>query len=74
MATDQKQLNVRVDEDVLGRVKERAARQGMSVQAYVSGLVEQDVDPTREYFVAGLVDDLSAALAEFEESFPAGQR
>jgi hypothetical protein len=74
MATDQKQLNVRVDEDVLGRVKARAARQGMSVQAYVSGLVAQDVDPAREDFVSGLVDDLVGALAEFEESFPAGQR
>ncbi|MDX3078391.1 hypothetical protein [Streptomyces sp. MI02-7b] len=73
MATDQQQFDVRVG-DVLGRVRERAARQGMSVQVSVSGLVEQDVDPAGEDFVAGLVDDMTATLAEFEENFPAGLR
>ncbi|MEC4019833.1 hypothetical protein [Streptomyces sp. H27-D2] len=74
MATDQKQLNVRVGEDVLGRIKDRAAHQGMSVQAYVSGLVEQDVDPARDAFVAGLSDDMAELLGEFETAFEAGQR
>jgi hypothetical protein len=74
MATDQKQLNVRVDEEVLDRVKSRAANRGMSVQSYVSGLVERDVDPARDSFVVGLSDDMSDLLAEFEDTFAAGQR
>ncbi|MGH4035190.1 plasmid mobilization protein [Actinomycetota bacterium Odt1-20B] len=74
MASDLKQLNVRVDPRTHERLTARAKRRGMSVQAYVSGLVESDVTPERDAFVSGLVGDMSELLDEFEDRFEAGNR
>lgn len=68
------QLNVRVAPSTRAALKAHAEGNGQSVQAYVSGLVESAVDPDREAFVSGLVDDMTGLLAEFEEALPAGQR
>ncbi|WP_424891470.1 hypothetical protein [Streptomyces sp. XH2] len=74
MATELKQLNVRVKPRTHELLKARADRNGVTVQAYVSGLVESEVDPVRDSFVSGLVDDMTELLAEFEETFEAGSR
>jgi uncharacterized protein (DUF1778 family) len=75
MATEQKkQLNVRVKARTVDLLKERAERSGVTVQAYVSGLVESSVDPARDAFVSGLVDDMTELLDEFEDAFEAGER
>ncbi|NBE55079.1 hypothetical protein [Streptomyces boluensis] len=74
MATDHKQLNVRLPSQTHALAKANADRRGLSVQAYVSGLVEEDVDPARDAFVSGLVDDLTELLGEFEDAFEAGLR
>ncbi|MGW1076428.1 toxin-antitoxin system HicB family antitoxin [Streptomyces sp. NPDC002537] len=74
MATEQKQLNVRVDPLTHTLLKARADRMGVSLQAYVSGLVESEVDPVRDAFVSGLVDDMVELLPEFEEAFGVGDR
>jgi hypothetical protein len=74
MTADLTQLNVRVPQETKDRLVGRAAHRGMSVQAYVSHLVESDVNPDREHFVSGLVDDMSSLLAEFDGTFGAGSR
>lgn len=74
MDTDLKQLNVRVPAKTHDLLKKRAGRSHMSVQAYVSGLVAKDIDPSREAFVAGLVSDMTDLVDEFDEAFEAGNR
>lgn len=74
MDSDLKQLNVRVPATTHDLLKERAGRSHMSVQAYVSGLVMKDIDPSREAFVAGLVGDMTELVDEFDEAFEAGNR
>ncbi|MFG2502225.1 hypothetical protein ACGFSB_28940 [Streptomyces sp. NPDC048441] len=74
MDTDLKQLNVRVPAKTHDLLKKRAGRSHMSVQAYVSGLVEKDIDPSREAFVSGLVGDMTDLLDEFEDAFDVGNR
>lgn len=74
MDSDLKQLNVRVSAKTHDLIKKRADRSHMSVQAYVSRLVERDIDPSREAFVAGLVSDMTDLLDEFDEAFEAGNR
>jgi hypothetical protein len=74
MAADEKQLNVRVRARTHELLAERVQRRGVTMQAYVSGLIESDVDPARDAFVAGLTDDMTALLGEFEESFDTGSR
>ncbi|MEW1925727.1 hypothetical protein [Streptomyces sp. NPDC088360] len=74
MDSDLKQLNVRVPAKTHDLLKKRAGRSHMSVQAYVSGLVEKDIDPSREAFVAGLVSDMADLVDEFDEAFEAGNR
>lgn len=74
MTADLTQLNVRVPQETKDRLVDRAAHRKMSVQAYVSHLVESDVNPDREHFVSGLVDDMSDLVAEFDDAFEAGNR
>ncbi|MDG4857831.1 toxin-antitoxin system HicB family antitoxin [Streptomyces sp. T-3] len=74
MEGNEKQLNVRVKPRTHALIKKKAARHGVSVQAFVSGLVESEVDPDREAFVSGLVDDMTELLPEFEDAFEVGQR
>ncbi|MFI6690084.1 hypothetical protein [Streptomyces sp. NPDC050485] len=74
MAADEKQLNVRVRARTHELLAERVQRRGVTMQAYVSGLIESDVDPARDAFVAGLTDDMIDLLGEFEESFDTGSR
>lgn len=74
MEADLEQLNVRVPATTHDLLKKRAGRRHMSVQAYVSGLVEKDIDPSREAFVAGLVSDMTDLADEFDEAFEAGNR
>lgn len=74
MAAEQRQLNVRVGVHTHERLTARAKRRGMTVQAYVSGLVESEVDPARDAFVSGLVEDMGELLGEFEDAFEAGSR
>lgn len=74
MAADEKQLNVRVRARTHELLAERVQRRGVTMQAYVSGLIETDIDPARDPFVAGLVDDMTDLLAEFDDAFDAGSR
>ncbi|MCC3772622.1 hypothetical protein [Streptomyces sp. UNOC14_S4] len=71
---EQKQLNVRVAPHTYALLKARADRKGVTLQSYVSGLVESEVDPVRDAFVSGVVDDMAELLPEFEGAFPAGER
>ncbi|AVZ71084.1 hypothetical protein SLUN_01290 [Streptomyces lunaelactis] len=74
METEKKQLNVRVGARTHELLTARAKRRGVTIQAYVSGIVESEVDPQRDAFVSGLVDDMTDLLVEFEETFEAGKR
>ncbi|RLU96831.1 hypothetical protein CTZ27_17720 [Streptomyces griseocarneus] len=67
-------MNVRVDPHTYALLKARADRKGVTLQAYVSGLVESEVEPVRDAFVSGLVDDMVELLSEFEDAFPVGDR
>ncbi|GGO83849.1 toxin-antitoxin system HicB family antitoxin [Wenjunlia tyrosinilytica] len=63
----QKQLNVRMPEERLTAVQERAAKSHMSVQDYVNGLIERDLSETRRLFLdayASAVDEMSEEFAE----------
>lgn len=68
------QLNVRVGSGTHKLLKQRAARDRVTVQAYVSGLIEREVDPERDTFVSGLVEDMTGLMKEFEDTFEAGRR
>ncbi|MFF4188949.1 hypothetical protein ACFYZ9_37735 [Streptomyces sp. NPDC001691] len=74
MAADEKQLNVRVRARTHELLAERVQRKGVTMQAYVSGLIESDLDPARESFVAGLVEDMTGLLDEFDGAFDPGRR
>lgn len=74
MATDQKQLNVRVRPDTRDALVEKATRSGQTLQAYVSGIVEREIEPQREAFVSGLAEDMTGMLDEFEAAFEPGSR
>lgn len=64
-----RQLNVRMPEERFSAVQERAAKSHMSVQDYVNGLIERDLNETRRLFLGAFQEAAGELREEFEEAF-----
>ncbi|MET9915199.1 hypothetical protein ABZZ74_52725 [Streptomyces sp. NPDC006476] len=62
-----KQTNIRLTDDLRAAAEDRAARRGLSLQGYVTDLIQADVNQSRAAFMAGA----AAFLAGYADTFDA---